>query len=159
MPSTDHTTNSADVFLAAVAEGVVVSSFLKRSLEYATVLRVLVVDDHPAILRHVSTWVHSTQIAEVVGTESDPLAVPQLWTELQPDVLLCDVHMPELDGVELCAQLRELHPKAAVLLFSAREDATMRSRALGAGAAGVISKTASPAELAAALQHAVDQVS
>jgi DNA-binding NarL/FixJ family response regulator len=119
---------------------------------------VLVVDDHPAILRHVSTWVHSTRIAEVVGTESDPMAVPQLWTELRPDVVLCDVHMPLLDGVELCAQLRELHPHAVVLLFSAREDATMRSRAHSAGAAGVVSKTASPDELAVALQRAVGQV-
>jgi DNA-binding NarL/FixJ family response regulator len=63
-----------------------------------------------------------------------------------------------LDGVELCAQLRELHPHAVVLLFSAREDATMRSRAHSAGAAGVVSKTASPDELAVALQRAVGQV-
>jgi two-component system, NarL family, invasion response regulator UvrY len=119
---------------------------------------VLVVDDHPAILRHVRTWVHSTHVAEVVGTESDPTAAVEVWNALRPDVVLCDVHMPGLDGVELCAQLRQEHPGAAVLLFSAREDATVRSRATRAGATGVISKTASPAELAEALQRAAGQV-
>ncbi|MBI4935275.1 MAG: response regulator transcription factor [Actinobacteria bacterium] len=121
-------------------------------------LRVLVVDDHPAILRHVRTWVHSTHIAEVVGTESDPTAAAGAWEALRPDVVLCDVHMPVLDGVELCTKLRQEHPDAAVLLFSAREDATVRSRAARAGATGVISKTASPAELAEALQRAAGQV-
>lgn len=121
-------------------------------------LRVLVVDDHPAILRHVSAWVHSTHVAEVVGTESDPTVAARTWSALRPDVMLCDVHMPDLDGVALCAQLREAHPSAAVLLFSAREDAGVRSRAAAAGAAGVISKTASPAELADALQRAAGQL-
>jgi DNA-binding NarL/FixJ family response regulator len=103
----------------------------------------------------VSTWVSSTRVAEVVGTESDPAAVPARWDELRPDITLCDVHMPELDGIELCRLLRKRDPSAVVLLFSAREDATMRNRADAAGAAGVVSKTASADELASALQRAV----
>lgn len=121
-------------------------------------LKVLVVDDHPAILRHVSTWVQSTGVAEVVGTESDPMAALAQWESLLPDVVLCDVHMPDVDGVELCSQLRARYPGAPVLLFSARDDATMRSRARSAGAAGVIAKTAPPDELASALQRAVGQL-
>ena len=92
-------------------------------------LRVLVVDDHPAILRHVSSWVGATRVAEVVATSSVPGDVTALWDEVQPDVTLCDVHMPDIDGLELCQQLRALHPDARVLLFSARDDRTTRDRA------------------------------
>lgn len=117
-------------------------------------LRVLVVDDHPAILRHVSSWVEGTGVATVVGTSSEPAAVPGLWSELQPDVTLCDVHMPDVDGFELCRQLRDEHPAAVVLLFSARDDRTMLDSATAAGACGLVSKTATSAELAVALRAA-----
>ncbi len=97
----------------------------------------------------------ATDVAEVVGTSSDPAAVPALWAELRPDVTLCDVHMPRIDGFDLCRLLHEQQPDAAVLLFSARDDHTVRNAAAAAGAAGLISKTASPAALAEALTAAV----
>ncbi len=112
------------------------------------------VDDHPAILRHVSSWVERTGVATVVGTSSVPAAVPGLWTELRPDVTLCDVHMPDVDGFDLCRQLRDEHPAAVVLLFSARDDRTMLDSATAAGACGLVSKTATSAELAVALRAA-----
>ncbi len=115
-------------------------------------LRVLVVDDHPAILRHVSSWVEATGVASVVATSSEPAAVPELWSELRPDVTLCDVHMPDLDGFELCQRLRTEHPSAVVLLFSARDDRTMHDSAATAGACGLVSKTATSAELADVLR-------
>ncbi|MFM2076335.1 MAG: hypothetical protein RJA49_225 [Actinomycetota bacterium] len=87
----------------------------------------------------------------MVGTSSDPSAVPALWAELRPDVTLCDVHMPSIDGFDLCRLLHEEQPDAPVLLFSARDDDAVRRAAVTAGAAGLISKTASPAALAAAL--------
>ncbi|MFZ4720918.1 MAG: response regulator [Ilumatobacteraceae bacterium] len=117
-------------------------------------IRVLVVDDHPAILRHVGSWVRGTEVAEVVGTTSNPVAVPALWEELRPDVTLCDVHMPVMDGLELCARLRESYPEAAVVLFSARDDRTTRDAATAAGAVGLVPKTASVEELAAMLRLA-----
>jgi len=115
-----------------------------------------VVDDHPAILRHVSSWVRATNVAEVVATSSTPDEVPALWRDLRPDVTLCDVHMPGVDGLELCQQLRAEHPDARVLLFSARDDRTTREAAQDAGATGLVSKTASPAQLAAALLASVE---
>jgi DNA-binding NarL/FixJ family response regulator len=147
VPSIDQTANIGEVFQAGV-----VSVIDDRSLEYATVpLRVLVVDDHPAILRHVSSWVRSTIVAEVVATSSDPAGVPAIWSEVRPDVTLCDVHMPEVDGLELCRRLCRQDPAAVVLLFSARDDSALRQQADDAGARGLISKTATPQELAAAL--------
>ncbi len=97
----------------------------------------------------------ATKVAEVVATSSAPSEVTALWDEVRPDVTLCDVHMPEVDGLELCQQLRASHPEARVLLFSARDDRTTRDAATGAGACGLVSKTASPSELAAALLAAV----
>ncbi len=117
-------------------------------------LRVLVVDDHPAILRHVSSWVAATGIATVAATTSSPADVVALWDEVRPDVTLCDVHMPGMDGFELCTQLRGAHPDAVVVLFSARDDPGMRDEAERSGASGVVSKTASSAVLADALRSA-----
>jgi DNA-binding NarL/FixJ family response regulator len=117
-------------------------------------LRVLVVDDHPAILRHVSSWVEASGVASVIGTASTPAAVPGLWDELRPDITLCDVHMPEMDGFDLCRLLRDRHPTAVVVLFSARDDHTMHDSAVKAGACGLVSKTATSAELAGVLRAA-----
>lgn len=98
----------------------------------------------------------ATNVAEVVATSSTPDEVPALWRDLRPDVTLCDVHMPGVDGLELCQQLRAEHPDARVLLFSARDDRTTREAAQDAGATGLVSKTASPAQLAAALLASVE---
>jgi CheY-like chemotaxis protein len=117
-------------------------------------LRVLVVDDHPAILRHVSSWVAGTGIATVAATSSSPTEVVALWSEVRPDVTLCDVHMPDIDGFQLCTQLRTEHPDAVVLLFSARDDVTMRDAAMASGASGLVSKMASSTVLADALRAA-----
>lgn len=95
-------------------------------------------------------------MAEVVATSSAPADVTALWAQVRPDVTLCDVHMPDIDGLELCQRLRALHPDARVLLFSARDDRTTRDAATDAGARGLVSKTASPDELAAALLAAVN---
>lgn len=97
----------------------------------------------------------ATKVAEVVATSSAPADVTAMWDELRPDITLCDVHMPDIDGLELCQQLRARHPEARVLLFSARDDRTTRDAAAGAGACGLVSKTASPTELADALLAAM----
>lgn len=120
-------------------------------------LRVLVIDDHPAILQHVSTWVSASAVAEVVGTASLPDEAMALFEALRPDVTLCDMHMPHVDGFDLCRRLRTHNADAAVVLFSARDDAVLRAAATAAGAAGLVSKTASPIELAAALRAAVQE--
>lgn len=91
----------------------------------------------------------------MVATSSEPADVGALWDEVRPDVTLCDVHMPDIDGLEVCQRLRASHPDARVVLFSARDDRTTRDAATDAGARGLVSKTASPAELAAALLAAV----
>ncbi len=114
-------------------------------------LRVLVIDDHPMILRHVDTWVNASDVAIVAGMASNAADALALWQQLEPDVTLCDVHMPNVDGFEFCRTLRERHPNAAVVLFSARDDVTVRDAAKAAGALGLVSKTASAQELAAAL--------
>ena len=121
-------------------------------------LRVLVVDDHPAILQGVVGWISRSGVAEVVATTSDPHEAIRLWDELDPDVTLCDAHMPGVDGLELCRRIVDAHHDAVVFVFSARDDAVLRDASLAAGARGLVSKTVSSAELGTILTAATGSV-
>lgn len=101
----------------------------------------MVVDDHPAILEHVAKWFETTGQASVVATTADQGQVHNLWDTHTPDLLLCDVHMPAIDGYEVCRRLKRWDPKAKILLFCATPTLSIRAAAITAGASGVLSKT------------------
>jgi DNA-binding NarL/FixJ family response regulator len=121
-------------------------------------IRVLVIDDHPAILDGITGWVARSGVAEVVAATSDPDDLDTLYRTHLPDIVLCDVHMPRRSGFDVCADLLRNHPDANVLLFSARDDATITAGATIVGARGLVSKLASSAELGTQLQHALTSV-
>lgn len=118
--------------------------------------QILVVDDHEAILRHVADWVDATGSAVVTAVATGWGDTVDRIAEHLPDLVLCDVHMPDVDGFELCRRLKQQHPALAVLLFSARDDAALREIALEAGAAGLVSKTASINQLNTAILDAIE---
>jgi DNA-binding NarL/FixJ family response regulator len=114
-------------------------------------IRVIAVDDHETIRRHVGAWVAKTQIAEVVAVCANADEGLIACRELQPDLVLCDVHMPYVDGHGFIAKLLETGMTTPVLLFSAH--------AIEAGLTRpVLPKTASVAELHNAILRATDQL-
>jgi DNA-binding NarL/FixJ family response regulator len=87
----------------------------------------------------------------VVGEADDCDATLQLYRKLRPDLLLLDIAMPGLDGIETLRRLRTEHPRARVLMLSSSDAEEDIVHSFHAGASGYISKSARPAELFAAI--------
>jgi len=78
---------------------------------------------------------------QVVGGASQGEEALRLAAELQPDVILLDITMPDMDGIEICRRLKDILPHAAVLMLSASDNEETVTAALTAGASGYVVKT------------------
>lgn len=128
---------------------------LRRSPTDAAAVTVVIADDHPLFRRGVARAIKRAPALELVGEASDGREALALIAALEPDVAVLDHRMPQLSGVEVCAQLR-LHPhlpKTAVLLLSAYEDPAIAAAAYAAGASACLGKTASHGEVCAAIER------
>lgn len=115
-------------------------------------IRVLTVDDHAVVRAGVHQLLESQSEVVVVGeAASGPEALAQAAT-LKPDVILMDIAMPGMTGLEAAGLLREQCPDVKVLILTMHEDDGYFFHALRAGAAGYILKEASPAELVSAIR-------
>ena len=83
--------------------------------------RLLLVDDHQLILDSLQTLFVSMPGIEVVGMSNDSRRVPEILIRTAVDVLLCDLHMPYLSGIDLTLLLRRTHPTVKVLLLTMAE--------------------------------------
>src|SRR5829696_2844337 len=107
-----------------------------------TASTIVVVDDHP-LLRSALIQMLSTQAdLEVVGEAADGQQAVELCRRLHPDLVLMDVRMPKMDGLEATRQIKSEHPRTIVLILTASADTDDLSAALKAGAAGYVLKGA-----------------
>jgi DNA-binding NarL/FixJ family response regulator len=114
--------------------------------------RVLLVDDHQLVRAGMRALIDRLAGFEVVGEAGDGRESLQLAAKLQPDLILMDVLMPELDGVDATARLAAVAPHARVLMLSMNADVQYVLRALQGGAAGYLLKNTGPAELELAMR-------
>lgn len=124
------------------------------AVELSPRLRVVVVDDHPLACEQLCQAVVRDPRLELVGHASDGAAAVGLVHRLEPDVVLLDMHMPGLNGLQVARRIRARWASVAVVMISAHDDAAYRDAALAAGAATWLSKTASDAEIAAGVVEA-----
>lgn len=117
---------------------------------------ILVVDDDPHIRQIVRMAL--TRAGYTVTEASDGLLALQLFDETQPDLVLLDVLMPELDGIEVCKKLRAAS-QVPILFLSSRDDEIDRILGLELGADDYISKPFSPRELVARIKAVLRRVS
>ena len=104
-------------------------------------ISVLVVDDHRTFAEAlaVAFGLEKDLDVRVASTAAEAVAAAE---RMQPDVVLMDVEMPGVDGIEAIRRLAETHPRARVLVLSAHDEDLLRARALEAGAVGYVSKAA-----------------
>lgn len=104
-------------------------------------LRILIADDHGLVRRGARQVLHSRRGWRVVGEATNGLEAVEKAKELKPDVVVVDVGMPELEGIEVVRQIRVAVPDAKLLVLTMHESDQMVRRALDAGALGYLLKS------------------
>lgn len=117
-------------------------------------LRVLLADDHPVVREGLKALINGQPGMEVVGEAADGKTACARAAELRPDVVVMDVSMPEMNGVQATRELRERCPDVKVLALTVHEDRSYLRELLKAGASGYVLKRAAADDLV----HAVGVV-
>jgi len=105
-----------------------------------TPIKVLLTDDHEVVRAGYARLLESTPDIDVVAEASSGEEACIGYSEYQPDVLIMDLNMPGMGGLEACRRIMARDPKANILVFSVHENEVMLERALDAGIKGYISK-------------------
>lgn len=118
------------------------------------VIRVLIADDHAIVREGIRQVLCSDASSgfDVVGEASNGLEAVALATRLKPDVVVLDLTMPELSGLEAAARIREAVPEAAILVLSIHDHEEYVTQSVRAGAQGYLRKDSPPAELRGAVR-------
>ena len=115
-------------------------------------IRIFLVDDHALVRAGMRMILSGETDIEVVGeAESGELALPQI-RKLKPDVVLCDLHLPGLSGLEITERIVKGDYAARVIIVSVLEDGPLPKRLIEAGAAGYVGKGGDAAELLRAVR-------
>jgi DNA-binding NarL/FixJ family response regulator len=103
-------------------------------------VRVLIADDEPLFVEMVEALLDRDKRVEVVGTAGDGKMAVELALALAPDVILMDISMPFLDGIEATRRIREHHPTACILVLTGSSISADIDRSRQAGVAGFLTK-------------------
>jgi DNA-binding NarL/FixJ family response regulator len=117
-------------------------------------IRVLLADDHGVIRDGLGRLISSLEDIELVGTAADGVEAVALAAELAPDVVLMDLEMPRLDGIEATRQVLADHPRTAVLVLTSFSDRPRILGAIEAGACGYLLKDVAADEVAEGIRAA-----
>ncbi len=115
-------------------------------------IRILIADDHGLIRAGLRALLEDVPDLEIVGEVANGLLVLQLAAELLPDVVLMDINMPGLNGIEATRRLKDISPKTRVLALTVHEDEGMLREMMRAGAFGYIIKRAAESDLIQAIR-------
>jgi DNA-binding NarL/FixJ family response regulator len=110
-------------------------------------VRVVLADDHPMVRRGLRLILEESRQVEVVAEAGDGQELVDLVDRFSPDVVVVDVQMPKLDGLEAVRRIRDRHPNVRSLVFTVHDEEATVHRAVLAGASGYLLKTASADEL------------
>src|SRR6266702_3109532 len=110
-------------------------------------VRVVLADDHPMVRRGVRLILEESRQIEVVAEAGNGQELLEAVDAYEPDVVVVDVGMPKLDGLEAVRRIRDRHPGVKSLVFTVHDEESYVHRAVLAGASGYLLKTASADEL------------
>jgi len=123
-----------------------------RQQEMADTIRVLLAEDHVVVREGTRELVDRERDMEVVGEAGDGAEAIELTGELRPDVVIMDISMPKVNGIEATKRIKELHPTTAVLILTAYDNEQYIFALLEAGAAGYLLKNVRRDELIDAIR-------
>ena len=118
-------------------------------------VRVVLVDDHRLMLEAVRMALEADGDFEVVGSTTEPTRAPNLVADTQPEVVLLDVLMPQLDGLTCLTRIKQRTPDVKVVMLSATEDSSVAEQALRGGADAFVLKQIDPRDLGGVLRQAL----
>jgi CheY-like chemotaxis protein len=116
--------------------------------------RVLIAEDHPEVAKAVRRLLELD--CEVVGLVADGSAVLEATQRLLPDVILVDLNLPNVNGLEACRQITQADPAAKVIVFSATNDPEVQQRCFEVGASAFLFKAMAD-DLPATIQRLCDE--
>ena len=117
--------------------------------------RVLLVDDHAVVRQGLRSLLDAWPDVEVVGEAGDGIEAIRLTESLQPDVVVMDINMPNMNGIDATRQIRQNNPKIHVIGLSVRQDKETEKAMREAGAAGYLSKETAGQDLYRMVAHVV----
>jgi DNA-binding NarL/FixJ family response regulator len=115
--------------------------------------RILLADDHAMLLEAFQRLLETR--CDIVGTANNGRALLSLAALMRPEVIVLDIAMPLLNGLEVCTQLRDTMPELKVIFLTASEDRAMAAEAIRLGASGYLLKSSAAGELFTAIEHAL----
>jgi len=120
----------------------------------ATPVRVMIVDDHAIVREGLQTLLSEEESVELVGEAANGALGVSLATKVQPDVVLMDLVMPEMDGIQATRRVKEVSPRTQVLVLTSFADDQKVREAISAGAVGYLLKDVLKPDLLRAIHHA-----
>jgi two-component system response regulator NreC len=114
-------------------------------------IKVLIADDHAIVRTGLRALINSEPAMELVGEATGGYEAIDLVGKNQPDILILDLSMPDLDGIEVTKKVKPQFPNVRILILTIHEDEALLRAALKAGAGGYILKHAAEAELISAI--------
>jgi DNA-binding NarL/FixJ family response regulator len=119
-------------------------------------IKLLLVDDQPGVLTGLRMQLSLEPDLDVVGEAQDGAEAISQAQALQPDVIVMDARMPNMDGIEATQALHEMQLKSSVVILSLHDDAVTRAKAKSAGAVAFVAKHEPPESLLSAIRQAAD---
>jgi two-component system, NarL family, response regulator NreC len=117
-------------------------------------VRVVIADDHPLVRAGIGQLLASHSQIEVVGTAENGIEAVEAAGDLLPDVILLDIAMPDISGLQAIPRIRDASPTTRILVISMYDDPEYAQEAVRLGACGLVSKAGSSEELIAAIMAA-----
>ncbi len=115
-------------------------------------IRILLVDDHPIVRQGLRALLEGRLGWEVIGEASDGVEAVEKAKDLNPDVMVLDVTMPKMNGLEACRVLRRQSPQLEILFVTQHDSPQMMREAMEAGARGYVVKSNAARDLLAAVE-------
>jgi two-component system, NarL family, invasion response regulator UvrY len=115
-------------------------------------IKVLLVDDHAVVREGYRRLLERSHDIDVVGEAASAGEAYQQFAEIEPDVVVMDISLPDVSGIEALRRLLAREPRARILAFSIHDEAIFPKSALKAGAAGYVTKSSAPDVLVEAVR-------